>query len=80
EGIKVGIKEGVQQGKALILVKQICTKLQKSQSVEQIADALEEDPETIVRIIAIANEYAPNYDMEAIAKRCMQEIHLSTCR
>ena len=46
----------------------VCKKLLKGQSVEQIADALEETVESIAKICEIANQFAPDYDVDKICK------------
>ena len=46
----------------------VCKKLIKGQSVEQIADALEETVESISKICEVANQFAPDYDVEKICK------------
>lgn len=71
EGHAEGLAEGITQGELLARIKIICVKLQKSQTIEQISDALEENPKIIEKIVTIANEYAPNYDVEEITKRYM---------
>lgn len=71
EGLAEGLAEGITQGELLARIKIICVKLQKSQTIEQISDALEENPKNIEKIVTIANEYAPNYDVEEITKRYM---------
>ena len=71
QGRKEGLAEGITQGELLARIKIICVKLQKSQTIEQISDALEENPKIIEKIVTIANEYAPNYDVEEITKRYM---------
>lgn len=71
EGLAEGLAKGITQGELLARIKLICVKLQKSQTIEQISDALEENPKIIEKIVTIANEYAPNYDVEEITKRYM---------
>lgn len=51
EGIKEGLKEGIAQGQLLFLKNQVMKKLQKGCSVSEIADALEQDEETVAKII-----------------------------
>ena len=55
EGLQLGRQEGLQLGRQegvqLLLKNQIKKKLQKGQSVEQIAEALEEAPERIQQLI-----------------------------
>ncbi len=47
EGMEKGIAEGMEKGMEKLLLQQIERKLEKGQSVDQIADALEETPERI---------------------------------
>ena len=55
-------EEGREEGEENRLIRQICRKLRKGKSVEQIADELEED-ETQVKVICDAAEaFAPDYD------------------
>ncbi len=51
EGIEQGIKQGIQQGKLQKLKELIQIKLAKGRSVEEIADALEEDAGTIRELV-----------------------------
>lgn len=44
-------------------------KLRKGKSVEQIADELEADMETIAPICKAAEEFAPKYDEEKIFEK-----------
>ena len=50
------------------LIDLICKKLIKGKSVEQIADDLEDTVENITIICEVANEFAPDYDIE---ENCM---------
>ena len=67
-GVKQGISIGISQGRVSL----VCKKLLKGQSVEQIADALEETVESIAKICEVANKFAPDYDVEKIC-RALQE-------
>ena len=73
-----GREEGIETGRTYTIVGQACKKLQKGCSVEEIAEMLEEDIETIRVICEIAKAYAPEYDMEKVwneyVKHEMQEI------
>jgi hypothetical protein len=55
----------------------ICKKLQKGKSVDKIASEVEEDEEYVSRIFAIAEKYAPDYDIESIYNELMKEKVLS---
>ena len=72
DGIKVGVERGVVQGEKKKLIIQVCKKLQKGCSVEETAEMLEEDTETIQEIYEIAKAYAPEYDAEKICKEYMK--------
>ena len=70
EGLAQGRSEGLVQGQAkgekLKLIEMTCKKLRKGKTPEEISEDLEEDMEVILRICNAANEYAPDYDAEAI--------------
>ena len=68
-GVKQGIGIGISQGRVSL----VCKKLLKGQSVEQIADALEETVESIAKICEVANKFAPDYDVEKICKALQQK-------
>lgn len=86
EGIERGLREGRQQGMKLgheegeehKLVKQICKKLRKNCSIEEIVDMLEEDEETIRVICDVASSFAPNYDVELIVES-MKKVRCCKC-
>ena len=50
EGIEIGKKEGMQQGKRDLTAALVRKKLEKGHSIEQIAEALEETPAYIMKI------------------------------
>lgn len=54
------------EGRMQNLIELVCKKIVKNKSVEEIADMLEESPETIRRIYDVAVKYAPEYDVESI--------------
>lgn len=64
-----GERMGEKTGRVTHLVSQICKKLSKNQSEEEIADLLEEDINIVHAICEIARESAPNYNVEEIARR-----------
>ena len=66
EGRAEGREEGRAEGANRHLIEQICKKLIRKQSAEQIADSLEEDIEVIKRIIEVAENFAPEYDIDQI--------------
>ena len=61
EGRAEGRAEGKTEGAWQKLTEITCRKLVKGFSVSDIANMLEEEPETIQRIINAASSYAPNY-------------------
>ena len=61
EGLEEGRKEGRKEGETLKLVKQVCQKLRKHKTPEQIADELEEDTDIIENICRAAACFAPEY-------------------
>ena len=48
------------------LIRQVCRKLQKGRTPEQIADELEEAPELILPICEAAAAFAPEYDCDRV--------------
>lgn len=66
EGRIEGIVKGRAEGANRHLIEQICKKLIRKQSAEQIADSLEEDIEEVKRIIEVAESFAPGYDIDQI--------------
>ena len=47
---------------------QICKKLRRGMEIEQIADEVEEDISRVQAICNIAEEYAPDYDLDKVLK------------
>ena len=70
--LEVGINRGISRGETQKLVQQVCKKLAKGNSVEEIADMLEEEPEMIQTICDIAAQYAPDYDIGKITKELIK--------
>ena len=60
---------GVEEGETNKLISQVVKKVKKGQSLEQIADVLEEDPETLRPIYEAVVSAAPEYDTEMIYRR-----------
>ena len=56
----------LRKGREEILLSQIIEKVKKGKRVPEIAEALEEDEESISRRVEIVRRYAPEYDLEAI--------------
>lgn len=55
--IEKGTAAGMEMGEALKLIEQVCKKMQKGKTVEEIAESLEESEETIARIYKVALKY-----------------------
>lgn len=69
EEVRMTILEvGIQQGAVRKLIEQVCKKLSKGCSVEEIADIFEEDEAVVKKIADIAEKYAPEYDANKIYK------------
>lgn len=58
--------EGREEGRTEKLLTQICKKLAKNKSLQQIADELEEDEDTIRPLYEAAKAAAPEYDVDKI--------------
>ena len=61
-------QEGRLEGRTETLVSQICKKLAKGNTAEEIAEILEEEPDEIKKICEAADKYAPGYDKNAILR------------
>ena len=68
-----GVNEGLRKGELKKTVLLMCKKLKKGQSVQVIAEALEEEPAYIENLCKVVQEYAPGYDEEARVKRLMSD-------
>ena len=53
-------------GEEIKLIKQVCAKSTRGQSVEQIATDLLEDEAEVQKIIDVARGYAPDHDADKI--------------
>ena len=69
EGLKEGHEEGLKEGADRYLIGQICKKLARNLSAEEIADNLEEDIEDVKRIVEVAKAFAPQYDIDQIYEK-----------
>ena len=69
DGRADGIEQGIKQGEIKKLIILICRKKQKAKTPEVIADELDEDLEQVKRIYDIADEFAPEYDVEKIYEK-----------
>ncbi len=62
-----GVEEGIEKGSMLQLIKQVCVKMQKISSAEEIAnDLVEQDVPLIQKIMDVAPRFAPDYNVDAI--------------
>ncbi len=62
-------EEGVEQGSIMRLIKQVCAKMQNFSSAEEIAnDLVEQDVPLIQKIMDVAPDFAPDYNVDAIYK------------
>ncbi|MCR5801046.1 MAG: hypothetical protein K6G57_01795 [Lachnospiraceae bacterium] len=61
-----GLAEGLEKGKETLLIENVCKKLRKGKSIEQIADELEEDPARIKDICDAASKFAPEYNADKV--------------
>ena len=73
EGREEGRSEGRSEGEDRKLISQVCRKLIKHRNAEQIAEALEEDPVLIAKIVAAAEQCAPDYDEDKVYEVLMKE-------
>ena len=69
---KEEFEDGMEQGRVQILTEQVCRKLKKGKTPEEIADALEEPVENIQKICRIAEQYAPEYPVEKVCSALMK--------
>ena len=65
-GQKIGEKIGQQIGQELKLIGQVCKKIKKNKTAKQIAYELEEEITDIEKIYAVAEKFAPDYDVKKI--------------
>ena len=71
-GIAEGRAEGIAEGTVRHLVTSVVKKVQKSKTLDQIADELEESVEDIQLIYDIVRKHAPEYDVDAITTEVME--------
>ena len=63
------MRKALKKGGIIRLIKQVCTKMQKFSSAEEIANNLvEQDVLLIQRIMDVATDFAPDYNVDAIYK------------
>jgi len=65
-GERAGLEKGLEKGRIIQVIEQTCAKLKKGKSIEEIADALEQDVSTISAICEAAKAFAPEYDAKKI--------------
>ena len=69
EGVEEGMQIGIEKGRMMQLIKQVCAKMQKLSSAEEIAnDLVEQDVPLIRKIMDAATRFAPDYNVDAIYK------------
>lgn len=66
DGEKAGIEQGLKQGEMLMLISMVNKKMQKGKSIEEIAEDLEEDRETIEKIVKIIEENGHDINAEKV--------------
>ena len=71
--LRQGEKMGLEKGEEKKLLSQVIAKVKKGMDVPKIADMLEEDEETIGRLVQIVNRRAPEYDPEKILEEALKE-------
>lgn len=60
-------EEGIEKGRIMQLIKQVCVKMQKFSSAEEVAnDLVEQDVPLIQKIINVAPDFAPDYNVNDI--------------
>ena len=61
------MRKALKKGSIIRLIKQVCAKMQKFSSAEEIAnDLVEQDVLLIQRIMDVATDLAPDYNVDAI--------------
>ena len=71
KGMQEWLEEKLEEGLELKLVKQVCRKLRKGKTIEQIAEDLDEDIAEIRSICEAAETFAPEYDEEQVFHKVM---------
>lgn len=75
EEVAYARQDGKAEGEELKLIKQICKKLLKGKTPEEIADDLEEEMGIILSICELAKEFAPEFDSEKIYEKYCKVFH-----
>lgn len=63
-----------EEGETKKLVSQVCKKMKKNKTVEEIAEELEDEVSAIGRIYNVARGFAPEYDPEIVFERFIREM------
>ena len=66
DGEKAGIEQGLKQGEMLMLISMVNKKMQKGKGIEEIAEDLEEDRETIEKIVKVIEENGHDINAEKV--------------
>ena len=66
---------GREEGHMRTLVSQIIKKVRKNKTLEEMADELEEDAETIQPLYEIVIKYAPAYNEDEIMEEVLRSKH-----
>lgn len=61
-----GLEDGAEKGEMMILIKQVCRKLQKGKVQEDIAEDLEEELDSVAKICRAVEECGNTTDLERI--------------
>lgn len=67
-------EDGVAEGETKLLVKMVCAKLSKGYSTESIAEQLEVDLSKVTEIAELAEQSAPDYDVEKITRQLVPPV------
>lgn len=67
---------GMKKGDLRRLVFQICKKMKKNKTIEEIAEDLEEESSVIEPFYRVAEKFAPDYDPESVFEQIMQKRNL----
>ena len=73
EEMALAKQEAKTEGESSKLIEQICKKLRKGLSPEQIAEDLEEDLNIVQDIYEVALAFAPDYDKEKVFSEWKQK-------
>ena len=75
-GYEEGFAVGRNEGKMYQLLEQVVKKVRKNQPLSQIADDVEEEPETLYPIYEAVVSAAPDYDIDMIYRQLKNSIEL----